>query len=177
MIIWPRPFRLNNESAYQYSKHKSLPEIIVREDAKTPLLLSKVPVSWSPHQVDRDQTKETRCVCVWVCVCMCVCVCVCVHVCVCVCVCVCACVCVHVCVCACVYVCVCVCACVHARVCMCMCAWMSLIISTTTWGLQQTFSQDAYILLLSLLVTVDRHSCVVMAFKRMQMYTMYTIGT
>ena len=44
------------ESAYPYITHKRLPEIIVGENPNTPLLLPKVLVSWSNHQVDKYQT-------------------------------------------------------------------------------------------------------------------------
>ena len=49
------------ESAYPYITHKRLPEIIVGENPNTPLLLPKVLVSWSNHQVDKYQTQESGC--------------------------------------------------------------------------------------------------------------------
>ena len=47
-------------STYPYITRKCHPEIIVREDANSPLLLPKVLVSWSYHQVDKYQTQESE---------------------------------------------------------------------------------------------------------------------
>ena len=52
---------MRDESAYPYITRKCLPEVIVRKDANTPLLLPKVLVSWSNHQVDKYQTQESGC--------------------------------------------------------------------------------------------------------------------